>query len=318
MHADYELRPAAGISFATFEHDIGSAFKKAVLLRAAASRWNCCSSVDAAARADQFVEATGLRDVPGVRTLHRGSEAALRALVARHEPGRLFAPSSSYPGFARVARAAGVPLLRYDGTTELGDRLDERDLVVVVDPPSVCSAGDPRTIALQVARSSAMLVVDATFMLFDPLGLERLRGLLDGIPACVLVGASKSAGLDGVRVGVAMDPFCGRAQVTDATEWDVLQCAVVDVLLADGELTERAAFVARCQRATLPTLEDLVARAGARAVCSENPFALTVPVVPKLQALSGLTGVKLYPELQAMRLDVSRTMVERVRNVTRT
>ena len=305
MSSDYSLRPPPRVSFATSDLDAEAAFKVEVLERVHRARWNTYVGLDQRLAAEAFTDRLGINRRGARRaSLHRGAEAALRRLIEQAMPARLWAPAHGYPGFARVASSARVPLLAYANPEELeGSR--SGDLVVVTSPSSPVPAGDVDEIIGTVERTGAGGVIDATFSLLDPDGVAELDDAVHMTDMPVIISASKSLGLAGIRMGVLLHSESGPEVLASPMELDVFQCAVWETLMDADRLRRRADTVGTHQRELHRQLRHALEHLCADVLYAANSFALTVSQGSIPESVLGDRGWKEYPRLHALRLDAS-------------
>ncbi len=305
MNPDYALSPPSRVSFATHDRDVDVAWKAEVLERVRLSRWNTYVGLDGRQAARDFAERLRL-DPGGDRrgSLHRGAEAALKCLIEHRAPERLWVPAHGYPGFARVASSCRIPLLTY---ADLDDLAGSRrgDLVVITTPSSPIATADAGDLLRALAGRGAQAVVDATFSLLDPDGVAGLAPLLRLTDAPVIVSASKSLGLAGIRLGVLLDGGPGPHVMPNPMELDVFQCAVWDAFIDGDNLRRRAHDVGTRQRKLHHRLRRALERLEAEVMYTSNSFAITVRRSSVPEPALGDHGWKEYPLLNALRLDAS-------------
>jgi hypothetical protein len=300
------------VSFATHDQDAEVAWKIEVLERVRLSRWNTYVGVDRRRAARAFADRLEIdRGRTRRASLHRGAEAALRCLMEHRGPERLWAPAHGYPGFARVTSSSRIPLLTYADSDELA-RSAPGDLVVITTPSSPVATADAGDILRTLEGTGADGVIDATFSLLDPDGVAGLGRLLSLSDVPVIVSASKSLGLAGIRLGVLLDGGPGPEVTPNPMELDVFQCAVWDTLMESDSLRRRALDVGTHQRELHRRLRLALERVGADVMYASNSFAITVREDSVTESALGDRGWKAYPRLRAVRLDASDRMASSV------
>ncbi|MFB8891730.1 MULTISPECIES: aminotransferase class I/II-fold pyridoxal phosphate-dependent enzyme [Microbacterium] len=305
MNPDYALRPPSRVSFATHDRDVDAAWKAEVLERVRLARWNTYVGLDGRWAAEDFVERLGIEARGGRRaSVHRGAEAALKCLIEHRAPERLWVPAHGYPGFARVASACRIPLLTYAVLDDVA-RSRRGDLVVITTPSSPVETAAAGDLVRAVEGTGAERVIDATFSLLDPVGVAGLEHLLSLSDAPVIVSASKSLGLAGIRLGVLLDGGPGPHVMPNPMELDVFQCAVWDAFMDGDNLRRRAHDVGTRQRKLHHRLRRAIERLEAEVMYASNSFAITVRRGSVPVSALGDHGWKEYPPLHALRLDAS-------------
>lgn len=309
MSSDYSLRPPPRVSFATHDRDVDAGFKDEVLERVRRARWNPYVGLDQRRAAEAFADRLSIGDPAARRaSLHRGAEAALRCLIEQRAPERLWAPQHGYPGFARVASSCRVPLVEYADAEGL-EKSARGDLVIVTTPASPIAVGDAGDLFGVVAATGAEVVVDATFSLLDPRGVAELGASLRATDASLIVSASKSLGLAGIRLGILVDRGDRPDVVPNPMELDVFQCAVWETLLDSDTLPRRALAVGTRQRELHHRLRRALQRTGAEVMYASNHFAITIGEGAVPAPVLAESGWKAYPRLHAVRIDASERVV---------
>ncbi|GAA3342529.1 hypothetical protein GCM10017714_31310 [Curtobacterium pusillum] len=313
MSASYDLVPAPGVSFATHGRDLDSRLKERVAQLVLSAAWNPYVGVDVKTAGSAL--ARGLKiEVEGTRSsIHRGAEAALRALVATRKPSQLFVPANAYPGFGRTAAATRTPIVGYRDAKDL-ERARRDDVVVVTLPGSPVDVDDVGKLFAASVRCRASVVMDATFALLDAEGAAAVAETARSNSADLIVSASKSLGLAGVRLGLLLDRGQGDETEANPMELDVFQCAVLEALLENEgrAVADRAASVARRQRSLQARLVNALRKSGADVVHDGNAFAVTIRDPAPDEGRYGASGWKGYPRLGLVRLDASEAMTVRM------
>jgi histidinol-phosphate aminotransferase len=222
--------------------------------------------------------------VPG-----HGAQALVAALAATFlEPGRTaVVPAITYGLYAHVSAAAGarvvrvpVPGLHLDLEAIAARARSEQARVVWV-----CDPNNPTGSLIEPAQWRAFLgalsadcvvIADEAYMDFaDPAArADRLRDIVDGRPVIVVRSFSKSFGLAGLRLGVAIaDPAVARLLGVVLEPFGVNRAALAAGLAAvglDGFLPRRRAEVSVARDA----LRDALAREGLVSHPSQANFVL--------------------------------------------
>jgi histidinol-phosphate aminotransferase len=213
--------------------------------------------------------------VPGEHVVPgHGAQALVAALAATFlEPGRTaIVPAVTYGLYAHVSAAAGARVVRVPvpgisldlETIAARARSEAATLVWVCDPNNPTgSLIDPPAWRsfLAALPPDCVVIADEAYMDFaDPAArADRLRDVVEGRPVIVVRSFSKSFGLAGLRLGVAIaDPAVARLVGVVQEPFGVNRAALAAGLAAvgiDGFLDRRRAEVAAARDALREALD---------------------------------------------------------------
>lgn len=306
----YVIVPPQGVSLATSEYGVDPEFRERVMERAASSAWHKYVTVSALKPERRLVELLRLPFSEERLAVHRGAESALRAHVSLWGVARMWVPELSYPGYRRVASYLGIALVTYANLEDLG-AVDRDDVVVLADPAVPLFLGELEDVVFVARARTSKVVIDATFSTLTPARLSRYVSVATSAECSLIISASKSLALAALRVAMIYVPK-PHSIARVGTEWDVFQCAAVDVLLTDDALCRRASEVHKYQS---DVLERLVPVLRAQALSPRDPLnelAVVVEDPNPSSARYGSSGWKSYPSHGLVRLDVSEHMVSAI------
>lgn len=306
----YTLVAPKGVSLATSHFGVDAEFRNLVIEQMERSTW---SSYVTAANLNPEARLVELLDLPIPHeqlAVHRGAESALRAHLSLWRASRLWVPELSYPGYRRVASYTGTELATYSDVEDLHG-VGQKDLVVVADPGMPLYVGELEEVTTAARKRTDMVVIDATFSTLTASRLTRYVAAAMDAGCSLILSASKSLALAALRLAVIYVPPPNSISRV-GTEWDVFQCAAIDVLLSGEMLCGRASQVHNFQSGLLESLVSALHSQGVRPHLPHNELAIVVDDGNPSTERYGPKGWKTYPSHGLVRLDVSEQMLARV------